>query len=354
MSKLNKWFSLVFGILMFAFFNTFGQQDPIFSQLYASSIYLNPALSGLEHRFSVNAIHREQWTSTTPFQTTSLSIILPYHDKGEDAYHKGGFGLNIYQENAGSGARNTLGATLNGAYNIKINSTIAQNLTFGASLGIIQYTYGPRKWGSGYDIYSDNLYNSATSNDGAFQTVAPKIIPAVSAGFLYYYNAGRNIYAPGISFYLGSAFSHLTSPNEAFAEGKTSNLPVLIKVHSGLEIHVAKMLNLSPNFVWWSQGKTNFVSTGANFTYLLPDHDEYLKPTRLVFGASYRIGDAIIPQFGFGSKYYGIGLSYDIYTTAMSQSQLGPGTNAFEVSAKTTLSFSKRSKKTTKFHTPLM
>jgi hypothetical protein len=104
------------------------------------------------------------------------------------------------------------------------------------------------------------------------------------------------------------------------------------------------------------QGQHNFVTTGANFTYLLPDHDEHIKPTRIAFGASHRFttqGNAMVFQLGFGSKTYNLGFSYDYYLSDI-KTALTLGGNAFEVSFKTTLHVGKKAKKSSKFHTPLM
>jgi hypothetical protein len=62
----------------------------------------------------------------------------------------------------------------------------------------------------------------------------------------------------------------------------------------------------------------------------------------------------MIFQIGFGSKYYGVGFSYDFYTNELKKNLSGFFGNAYEISFKTTLHVSKKAKKTSKFHTPLM
>lgn len=344
------------------------QNDPVFSQFYASNIYLNPAIAGLEHRFAFTGIHRSQLkldqtqngsapTTGYLFHTNSLSIIIPSHSKGdgEESYHRGGVGINIYQQGSG-GVSNVLGASLTGAYNIKFNTSIPQNFTFGLQAGFVQHNFNVSniRTGSGYDGFGG--FNPSSSVDPLLGTGATisKIHPDFAFGLLYYYNAGRNIYAPGISFYLGLVGSHLSRPNISPFDGKTNRTPIVFKLHSGLEIHLAKKLNMSPNVFWITNGSNNAITLGSTFTYLIPDHDEYFKPTRLVFGASYRFGDALIFQFGFGSKYYGVGFSYDLYTSVISLYKAGFFGNAFEISFKTTLHISKKAKKSSKFHTPLM
>lgn len=342
------------------------QNDPAFSQFYASGIYLNPAIAGLEHRFAITGIHRSQlkidpqFSGANPttgflYSTNSLSIIIPYHDKGEDSFHKGGIGINVYQAGSG-GVSNVLGASLTGAYNIKFSTSIPQNITFGLQAGFVQQSINTSnaRLGSGYD--GQGGYNSATNTDPLLSgSSLTKINPDFTVGLIYYYNAGRNIYAPGISFYLGLVGSHLSSPNLSVFKASSDRAPLTFKLHSGVEIHLARKLNMSPNIFWIKNGSNNAFTLGSSFTYLIPDHDEYLKPTRLVFGYSYRfVSQAMIFQLGFGSKYYSLGFSYDLYTSPISLYKTGFLGNAFEVSFKTTFHISKKAKKSSKFHTPLM
>lgn len=356
--------SLFIGVLFST--HLFGQSDAAFSQFYASSIYLNPAIAGLEHRFAITGIHRAQQmlapgeknqspSSGSTYNTQSLSIIIPWHgSKDEEAPQRGGFGINVYKA-AGGQNLNTLGFSFGGAYNLKFGSTVPQNFTFGLQGGIIQKSIDPAntRLGSAYDGAGGFDPNTNTDNLLANNKLS-KIMPDIMAGVLYYYNAGRNVYAPGISFYLGLVAGHINMPNQSLFAGKNDRIHPTFKFHSGIEIHIAKKINMSPNVFWIKNGINTAFTLGTTFTYLIPDHDEYFKPTRLVFGYSYRFGDAMIFQFGIGSKYYGLGFSYDLYTTAFRKYLSGFAGNAYEISFKTTLHISKKSKKSSKFHTPLM
>ncbi|MBA4058472.1 MAG: hypothetical protein C0490_27390, partial [Marivirga sp.] len=53
-------------------------QSPVFSQYYASSLYLNPALSGLEKDIYFGMNYRSQWSNLgLPFNTFQFSFIKP-------------------------------------------------------------------------------------------------------------------------------------------------------------------------------------------------------------------------------------------------------------------------------------
>jgi type IX secretion system PorP/SprF family membrane protein len=359
-----SYFSFLF---LFGFFNQMSSQsDPAFSQFYASSIYLNPAIAGMEHRFAITGIHRTQQvlsggennlspSTGATYSTQSLSVIIPWHgSKDEEAPQRGGFGLNVYRAGAGQ-SMNTLGFSFGGAYNIKFGKAVPQNFTFGLQGGILQRTYDVASFRLGSNYDGAGGFDAATSPDALLAAgIKPKIMPDIMAGILYYYNAGRNVYAPGMGFYIGLVAGHLNAPNQSPFEGKTDRVATTFKIHSGMEIHIAKKINMSPNLFWIKSGSNSAFTLGTSFTYLIPDHDAYFKPTRLVFGYSYRFGDAMIFQIGFGSKYYAVGISYDFYTTEFRKNLSGFAGNAFEISFKTTLHISKKAKKSSKFHTPLM
>ncbi|MDX2195419.1 MAG: PorP/SprF family type IX secretion system membrane protein [Cytophagales bacterium] len=352
MERFRQYFVLIF-IFLGQYFSVFAQKEPIFSQFYASSIYLNPALSGLEHKVAFSGIHRSQWVGINPYTSSQFAVIVPYHDKGEKNYHKGGFGANILNSNMGGGI-NLLWFSINAAYNLHIAATTAQNITFGIQLGGIQMQGNSQNyiWGSSYDA-STGTQNSTNNNDANYQNIPSKFHPEVGAGLLYYYNAGRNIYQPGISAYFGFAASHLTRPNESYVQGVTVRAPILLKFHGGIEIHVAKNLNFSPNYIYVLQASDNMLMAGGNFTYLFTDHEEYLRPTKIAIGSSYRFNDGLVFLLGFGNKHFNLGLSYDFGTSALSKSGFGTA-STYEISFKTTVHFSKKTKKSSKFHTPLM
>lgn len=356
MNYLNKYL-LLFLLLYFAKFRVEAQTYPQPTQFYASSIYLNPAMSGLEHNFAVSGIYRIQNIGLTPYQVALVNAIIPYHDKGETNYHKGGFGVNVWNARTGDGRSNVLGASLNAAYNLHIAATTAQNLTFGVQIGFIQTQFSNisgYQQGSQYE--EETGYNPNSPFSDAFfkdKNTLTKIVPDIAAGVLYYYNAGRDIYAPGLSAYIGLVGAHLNQPNDALTSGQKSVVPIQFRIHGGIEVHIAKRLNMSPNFLFTKQAAFNFAMAGLNFTYLFPDHDDFIKPTRLLVGGAYRFDDAIVGQIGFGSKYYNIGFSYDFGAGALQQTY-GKMISAYEISLKTSIHIGSKAKKSSKFHTPLM
>jgi type IX secretion system PorP/SprF family membrane protein len=349
--KLKKAY-LVFFISFIKIYTIDAQLDPQFSQYMASSIYMNPAMSGLEHRIAVSGIARTQMIGLNPVQMGMFNIIAPLFDRGEKVYHPGGIGANVWTSRFEKAGVNSLGASLNMAYNLHIAATTAQNLSFGLQAGFVQRQYTglqTLEWGSSYN----NGVVTPTTDANFVGVSGTKLYPDITAGLLYYYNAGRDIYAPGMSAYIGLVGAHLNQPNESLLSGKTEKVPMLYRAHGGIEFHLAKRLNATPNFIAHLQGSTLFYMAGINFSYLFPDQDEYFKPTKFVMGTFFRNGESIVAQLGVGSKYYALGLSYDLGALGYSQSA-GRLASAVELSFKTTFQFNSSSKKSSKFQTPLM
>jgi type IX secretion system PorP/SprF family membrane protein len=328
------------------------QHDPIFSQFYASNAYLNPALNGLEHRFALSLIHRNQWFGLNPYISNLLNVSIPYHDKGENAYHKGGLGLTVLNASAANGNYSQNGAYINAAYNLRISSTTKQTLTFGMQIGFMQVAGNQNSylWGSQYDPTSSNGYNTSS----VVPTVNNATYPDIGVGAIYYYNAGRNSFQPGMSMYLGIAIDHLNSPNESVFSGQSSKVPVNFKIHTGLETYIAPKINFSPNLLYSTQSSNSLLQIGGNITYMFKQHEAYLKPVRMSLGAAFRNSDkAFIFLFNIGSKQYNLGLSYDFGTSNLS-SLSGKSVGTYEISFKTTAHINKKAAKTNKYHTPLM
>ena len=100
MKLLRLSWILVFGLLAGVSYS----QDAVFSQFYNSTLYLNPAMAGIEDDPIVTTTHRTQWNALLfPYTTTQFSLILPYHESkhAKPFGHKGGFGLSLYNDVAG-------------------------------------------------------------------------------------------------------------------------------------------------------------------------------------------------------------------------------------------------------------
>lgn len=328
MKRLKK--IVISFVLLLAALNDAQSQDPLFSQYYASSLYLNPAMAGQEPTPTFSSNYRQQWRSIViPYVTTQASFIIPFFAKraGKEL-HVGGVGLSFYNDRAGDGNFKTTGINLNGAYNLYFSHDERQSITFGVQAGFIQkrVDYTNLEWGSQYNPY---IGYDATVNPG-IGVNSGKTYPDIGAGIIYNYRGSRLVQDPVTGFAGFSAF-HLNNPNESFYKTLIARLPVLYKIHGGINIKASNKVEISPNVLLMMQGNNKLLNGGTYLTYTMFDEKiKSLKPTDIIFGAWYRLGDAFIFSTGLSSDIYTLGFSYDFNNSNLRSSTQGRG--AFEIS----------------------
>ena len=338
----------ILGLLIFqlSLINSINAQDAVFSQYFASSLFISPCFAGIEPNLNVGVNTRTQWKSVTaPYVTSQVSIIKPFYKYGLTNQNVGGVGMSIYQDKAGDFGYQTLGANLNGAYNLRAGEN--HTFTFGLQAGIIQKSINPNKleWGSQFNNYkgfdssfpADQLQSSGNLS-------GRKTMLDLGAGLLYYYKVGRDRREKGKSFWLGYSAFHINQPNQSLVNGYVSKLPMSSKIIGGFEFTVGSRFNFSPNVLLVRQGQANVTSTkgftnmqlntGMYITYMLAELDDKsdMRPKDLILGGWYRVGDSYIFSLGIASNIYTIGFSYDLNQSGLTVVTQGKG--AWEVSLK--------------------
>ncbi len=356
MSKLYRFLCLA--IIQLSLISTINAQDAVFSQYYASSLYLSPCFAGLEPSLNFGVNTRTQWKSIgSPYVTHQLSIIKPFYKYGLTDNNVGGIGLSVYQDQAGDFGYKTLGANLSGAYNLRTGEN--HTFTFGLQAGIIQKQISLKKleWGSQFNEFKGF---DATKDPDLIQTdgslAGSKILLDLGAGLLYYFKAGRDRREKGISFWLGYSAYHINRPNESFVSGSVSKLPMLNKGIAGLEFTLGSRFNISPNALVVMQGQdakeikglSNMqINTGMYITYLLIEPESDMLPKDIVLGGWYRLNDSFIASLGLVSNVYTIGFSYDLNQSGLKTVTQGKG--AWEVSLKIQIP---KKEKVKRYYTP--
>ncbi len=318
-------------------------QDAVFSQYFASSLYLSPCFAGLEPHLSVGVNTRTQWkTIGAPYVTHQLSVIKPFYKYGLTDHNMGGVGFSVYQDKAGDFGYQTLGANVSGAYNLRAGEN--HTFTFGLQAGFIQkqITLAKLEWGSqfnefkGFDPAKDP---DLMQTDGSL--AGRKLLLDLAAGLLYYYKAGRDRREKGMGLWFGYSAYHLNRPNESFISGSVSRLPMLHKGMAGFEFTLGSRFNLSPNALVVMQGQdaqdtkglNNMqVNAGMYITYLLIESESDMLPKDIILGGWYRLNDSFIASVGLVSNVYTIGFSYDLNQSGLKVVTQGKG--AWEVSLK--------------------
>ena len=345
--NLNRLFIISF--ILNCICNNVAAQDVIFSQYYASSLYLNPAFAGLQPDISLSTNYRIQWNNISPYKTGQVSLIYPFLNKNKPLHeHWGGAGLSLFQDNAGiGGGFKTLSGNLNLAYNLQLSKEKHQILSFGLQGGFIQQTLNPAnfEWGSSY-TQGINDVDSENANQNLLN--ATLLYPDLSAGIMWYRNNSNSDDEKKVSSYVGISVYHINTPNQSFIAGNSSPLPRLFKFHGGIKYFVNSRFSVSPNFIIASQGQQYQVNPGFYLAYRLIEPGKGLfTSTDFIVGGWYRLKDSFILSAGIASQFISIGLSYDLNNSALRYYTKGKG--AYEIS----LSFRiHRSLKLLRYDTP--
>ncbi len=323
-------------------------QQATFSQYYASSLFLNPALVGNYETLALNSAFRSQWaTAVQPYITTQVSLVAPLRQRGFRKKHYGGAGLTFFKDRAGDGNFTTNMVMGSFAYNLPLDRKKLRVFSFGGQIGVVQknFDFASLEFGSQFDPHS-GFNPNLNSGEGALKDNV--IYPVFNLGVLFYYNPKQSYLFTGMSAYNGLVISNVNMPNESFIDGQTSRVPLLFKYHGGFEIHMNSKSDISPNILVQYTAGLMQVNAGLYYTYRMFDTPlGLLAKTDLVLGGWYRVGDAAILSIGLDNQYYTLGFSYDF--NASSLSRVTGGLGAYEITL--TLRQAKE-KKRRRFSTP--
>lgn len=308
---------------MFAFLfqsNTLQAQDPQFSQYYAATMYLNPALCGINQKGRAGLNYRNQWPSIDAnFETYSFSLDYNW----EDYYSSAGIIVNTDQEGL-AGLRST-SVAVQYAYQVGLN----YKWTFrpGVEVGYLWRNLNFDRLTFGDQFDNSGLVNPITAE--VFDTgLSSRFFDMALGGILF---TDR--------LWLGTSLHHVLEPNQSLAGGE-SPLPRKFSLHGGYKILFSEVnpraatpvkgreRSFTPSFNYRQQGQYQQLDLGVYFT---------LEP--ILLGLWYRgipftaldnspNRESIIGMIGINKNDLTIGYSFD-YTV----SDLGIGSGgAHEIS----------------------
>lgn len=322
-------------------------QDPVFSQFYTSSLYLNPALAGLEKDVAIGMNYRSQWTSANiPFRTFQVSAIYPLVQQGVRSKHIGGVGATLFSDQAGPNREITSqGLSLASAYNFHLNADGNHLISAALQFGVLQkqIDFDALQWSSQYVTgmgYDPSLPGETLATEQTTSAV-------INAGAMWQMTLTER-YQPVKTFYQGFAFSNLNRPKGFFLNEREA-VPVAYKVHGGYLHGFSNGWEVSPNYIIQHQGTTQ-INVGAYTAYTLPNViARNITDLKVSLGFWYRIEDNFIVTTSINTDKWNMGFSYDANTSAMSRN-FG-GAHAFEFSFGYRIAIEKQIRK---FGTPLI
>lgn len=301
-------------------------QDIHFSQFYMSPLTLNPALTGVMNcNTRIVGNYRNQWASVlgkSSYNTYSVS----YDQKMPvGRYDNFGFGANIWSDVAGSLDFQTLTLKLSGSYARRVGGDRRKShyMVLGAEAGASQRSidYTNAQWPS----QVTNGEFDPTINPGEGDLPDNFLFGDVGVGLLWF-----SILDKKTNFYIGTAINHLNHANLSFY--RPDNVEAYYTkavIHAGGEFPMGDNVSLVPGAVFFNQGPSLEINAGNSFRFNLDGYGQSFQVGAWVRMARHfekpLLMDAIILSTRFDYSNWGIGFSYDINVSSLSQESRGNG-----------------------------
>ena len=303
MNNMLRKFFLIF-LILFTITEFSYAQDPHFSQFYANSLYLNPALAGSVVCPRLNLNYRNQWPAISgTFITYSAS-----YDQHIDVLN-GGIGVLVYSDRQGAGTLNT--TNFSGIYSYRLE--VSRNFSLKAGL---QATYFQRSLNWEKLTFPDQLdpkYGFVYNSNEPIPDHLSKSFVDFAAGIVGYSER----------FYIGFSAHHLTRPDEGF--NSYTRMPIRFTGHLGTVIGLegirgkkkgSEETTISPNILYMRQQDFEQLNYGLYLT-------KYPFVGGLWFRHNFNNPDALIMLIGIQQTAFKVGYSYDLTVSTLTNASGG-------------------------------
>lgn len=281
-------------LLSIAALQTYGQQDPMYSQYMFNMLAVNPAYAGSREVLSLTALGRRQWVGIDGApQTLTFSADMPIRNK------KIGLGVNFTNDKLG--IMSNTAANIMYAYRLRVSKKGV--LGMGLQGGFNQYRAA---YGS-----VDPSQNSSYNPDPAFSSNISRFMPNIGAGL--WFSTDKFYAGLSVPKLLRNKLDDMGSAANDLAYQNRQNLHYFIT--AGYVFTLNEALKLKPStLVKIVHGSPVQVDVNANLWI----HDV------VGLGASYRSGDAISGLFELQiNSQLRIGYAYDFTLTKLQQYNSG-------------------------------
>ncbi len=271
------------------------QVDPHFSQYFIQPMNLNPALTGaIEGDYRVSAIWRSQYNNT--LSTKGISA--------EKTTNKNtNFGFNLVNQTTNDKSYSFTNGYLSMAYTgVRFGKNADHYLVMAMQCGFITRRFDITKMQFGSQWISGTGFDPSNNSNEIF--TQPTTTSFDAGAGIAYYDASPN---KNINVFGGVAAYHITRPTDPYlSDGQRARLDVRYSVHAGARIIASDLLSVVPSVIYMKEGDAEEKMAGAYFQLYASE------TTDLMFGAYYRLNDAVSPFAGVYYKGLTFGLSYDV------------------------------------------
>ncbi|MFB6258748.1 MAG: PorP/SprF family type IX secretion system membrane protein [Flavobacteriales bacterium] len=290
-------------------------QDYHVSRYEDVPLYHNPALTGsfpgvhqardADYRIAVNG--RSQWQAlgVDPYRSAYVAYDQPFKERF-------GIGGYLIDNHAGSNAFNVIQGKLSGSYHITERGS-PHFLKTGLGLGIFHTSFDP-----GAFSYENEYAPSAGGFDNSLST-GENFQRRSRLGFdaelgVYYAYREKKTYQP----FIGISTFHIPRPKESLL-GKGGRVPLRWVGMLGSGIKVDEKLRLRPGILYMKQRAGQELHFRSDLRYKLGG------AYSILFGAGYRLKDALVLGLGIQQKRNTLRFSYDINTSSLQHYTGGAG-----------------------------
>lgn len=293
--------------------SVYAQVDPHFSQYYIQPMTMNPAFTGaFDGDYRVSGIWRSQYGNT--LNTRGISAEKTTNKNAN-------LGFNLINQVSNDGAYSFTNGYLTFAYTgVRFGRNADHYLVMAMQIGFISRKFDINKMQFGSQWVSGVGFDPSSNSNETF--LKPQVTSFDAGAGIAYYDATPNQTA---GFFGGVSAYHITQPvNPFLSDQNQSKLNIRYSVQAGVRISASDQLTIVPTAIYMKQGDAQERMAGAYFQVYANES------TDVMFGAYYRLSDALTPFAGFYYKGLTFGVSYDVDASA--KSVAGSKGNSLEIS----------------------
>ncbi|MBY5959044.1 PorP/SprF family type IX secretion system membrane protein [Membranicola marinus] len=294
-------------------------QDFSYTQVFAHSSTLSPALTGLHNgQFKASMLYRNQWVKAVdkPFTMAGGYIDLrskvPFKITSKDAF---GIGLGFVAENQGVIDYSKNSFNINAAYHKALDFHGEHVLSAGAQLGFLQNSVGYENV-TFMDQFDGTGFNLSTSEDLPVNTINSL---DVGMGIHYQYARDEDLVSAGLSMF------HINSPDISFGNNDENTLDEtknqLYRKYIGhfyYQASINRDLALTPRLIAKVQGPNQLAMAGSTARIRLAGgqnenaiHLGLFLQAGKTFDANFKLHTTSV-LVGYEFNAFNVGLSYDV------------------------------------------
>lgn len=295
-------------------------QDIHFSQL--TPLLLNPGAVGAgDGLFRTSLGYKSQWASMgNPYRSMVACYDMPLLKEKKKAGYLG-LGGYFFSDKAGDSKLGTNSFNLSLAAIIPLNEQNTLSTGFNFGYGQRSATITELQWPGQYNgqTYDPGIASNETNLFGSFAFFD------MSTGVHYQFlkNTGNIQGKDILKIQGGAAYFHINQSNHTFYSGVKDRLygKIVLNALARIDIPQTK-IGILPSAIYMSQGPATELDLGALVRYKVSEGTKltgFKTESAFSAGVLYRVNDAIIPQLLLEFANFGIGLTYDVNISSLSQ-----------------------------------